>query len=107
MDMMRAYAETTGCRRRFLLGYLGGDLDERCGCCDTCEDGSAAASDATHPAVDLEEPFPVGREVDHREGGAGLVLSTEADRVTVLFESEGYRTLSLDAVQEEDLLSLR
>ncbi len=107
MDMMRAYAETTGCRRRFLLGYLGEDLDERCGYCDTCEDGSAAAPDATHPAADLEEPFPVGREVDHREWGTGLVMSTEPDRVTVLFESEGYRTLSLDAVQEEDLLSLR
>ena len=105
--MMRAYAETTGCRRRFLLGYLGEHLDERCGYCDTCEDGSAAAADDVHPAVDVDDPFPVGREVDHREWGAGLVMSTEPDRLTVLFESEGYRTLSLDAVQDEDLLSLR
>ena len=107
MDMMRAYAETTGCRRRFLLGYLGEDVDERCGNCDTCEDGSAAASDAARSSVQVEDPFPVGREVDHREWGAGLVMSTEPDRVTVLFESEGYRTLSLDAVADEDLLSLR
>ena len=49
----------------------------------------------------------MGREVDHREWGAGLVMSTEPDRLTVLFESEGYRTLSLDAVRDEDLLSLR
>jgi ATP-dependent DNA helicase RecQ len=107
MDMMRAYAETTGCRRRFLLGYLGEDLDERCGHCDTCDDGTAAASDAARPPADVEDPFPVGREVDHREWGAGLVMSTEPDRLTILFESEGYRTLSLEAVQEEDLLSLR
>ena len=34
-------------------------------------------------------------------------MSTAPDRVTVLFESEGYRTLSIDAAQEEGLLSLR
>ena len=107
MDMMRGYAETTGCRRRFLLGYLGEDLDEPCGHCDTCEDGTATAWDAERSTDGAEDPFPVGREVDHREWGAGLVMSTEPDRLTVLFESEGYRTLSLDAVRDEDLLSLR
>ncbi len=107
MDMMRGYAETTGCRRRYLLGYLGEDLDEPCGHCDTCEDGTATTWDAERSTDGVGDPFPVGREVDHREWGAGLVMSTEPDRLTVLFESEGYRTLSLDAVRDEDLLSLR
>ena len=32
-------------------------------------------------------------------------MSTEPDRLTVLFEREGYRTLSLDLVHDEGLLS--
>jgi ATP-dependent DNA helicase RecQ len=31
IEMMRAYAETTGCRRQFLLGYFGETLEEPCG----------------------------------------------------------------------------
>ena len=107
MDMMRGYAETTGCRRRFLLGYLGEDLDEPCGNCDTCQDGTALDSEAARSAGADPEPFPVGRTVDHREWGEGVVMSTEPDRLTVLFDREGYRTLSVEAVRDEELLSLR
>ena len=41
VEMMRGYAETTGCRRQFLLGYFGEQLDEPCGNCDTCSAGTA------------------------------------------------------------------
>ena len=30
VEMMRGYAETTGCRRQFLLGYFGEQLDDPC-----------------------------------------------------------------------------
>jgi hypothetical protein len=38
--------------------------------------------------------------------GTGLVMRTESDRVTVLFDDTGYKTLSLDAIRREDLLTL-
>lgn len=50
IEMMRGYAETTGCRRAFLLGYFGEKLEHPCGDCGTCSDGSAqevAAEDVT------------------------------------------------------------
>ena len=102
IEMMRGYAETTGCRRQFLLGYLGEELPQPCGNCDTCESGSA------HEQVQRQgrDPYPVGAPVEHAEWGPGVVMSTEEDRLTVLFETEGYRTLSLEAVQEENLLTL-
>ncbi|MBF6271789.1 RecQ family zinc-binding domain-containing protein, partial [Nocardia farcinica] len=31
LDMLRGYAETTDCRRRFLLEYFGERLPQRCG----------------------------------------------------------------------------
>lgn len=37
--------------------------------------------------------------------GAGIVMSTESDRLTVLFDQEGYRTLSLKAVRDGELLT--
>ena len=40
----------------------------------------------------------------HPEWGDGVVMSTEPDRVTVLFAEHGYKTLSLDAVRENNLL---
>ncbi|MDF9877382.1 RecQ family ATP-dependent DNA helicase [Cellulosimicrobium cellulans] len=102
LQMMRAYAETTQCRRQFLLAYLGEDLPEPCGRCDTCWAGSAAE----RAADDRAAPWSTGTTVQHPEFGAGTVMGYEGDdRVTVLFETHGYRTLSLDAVAEQDLLT--
>ena len=39
----------------------------------------------------------------HPEWGDGVVMSTEPDRVTVLFAEHGYKTLSLDAVRDNAL----
>ena len=100
VEMMRGYAETTGCRRQFLLGYFGEELPEPCGSCDTCADGSAyAAEEAAGTAVaDVEAQFPLNARVRHREWGPGVVMRPEADRLTVLFEQVGYRTLAMQAI---------
>jgi ATP-dependent DNA helicase RecQ len=39
LEKMRDYAETGGCRREFLLRYLGEDFTGPCGSCDRCEAG--------------------------------------------------------------------
>jgi ATP-dependent DNA helicase RecQ len=91
--MMRAYAESTTCRRGVLLGYFGDSYEGRCENCDWCAD---------HPDAEIDDhddaPFAVGGRVRHREWGEGDVMSVEDDRVTVFFESEGYKVLSLDAI---------
>jgi ATP-dependent DNA helicase RecQ len=99
IEMMRGYAETTGCRRQFLLGYFGEQLDESCGNCDTCQAGTAQVHTAQ------TGPFAVGSPVRHAEWGPGVVMSSEDDRVTVLFNEVGYKTLSLAAVEGNDLLT--
>jgi ATP-dependent DNA helicase RecQ len=104
IDMVRAYAETTDCRRRLLLGYFGEQLADPCGNCDDCEAGTSTAVDPGVAAQARAEGMGTTAEVQHPEFGAGTVMSTENDRVTVLFAEHGYRTLSLDAVREHDLL---
>jgi ATP-dependent DNA helicase RecQ len=42
----------------------------------------------------------------HKEWGPGLVMRHEEDVITVLFEQEGYKTLSRQAVTENGLLTL-
>ena len=98
IEMMRGYAETTRCRRQYLLGYFGEHLSHPCGNCDTCETGTAEEQ----PAARGE--FAWGSLVRHAEWGNGVVMSVESDRLTVLFDEVGYKTLSLRAIQDHNLL---
>ena len=99
IEMMRGYAETTGCRRQFLLGYFGEQLDQPCGNCDTCVAGTAEARSSGGGA------FPVNSAVEHTEWGRGVVMSADDDTVTVVFDEHGYKTLSASAVREQGLLT--
>jgi ATP-dependent DNA helicase RecQ len=99
IEMMRGYAETTGCRRQYLLAYFGGQLEHPCGNCDSCHEGTAG------PTSDgLDSPFELQSVVEHAEWGRGVVMRFEGDRVTVLFDNVGYRTLHLDTVVSRGLL---
>jgi ATP-dependent DNA helicase RecQ len=107
VEMMRGYAETTGCRRQFLLGYFGEDLPEPCGNCDTCADGTAQDTADDEDVAQVEARFPLNARVEHREWGTGVVMRPEGDRVTVLFEQVGYRTLAVRALEADpDLLQV-
>ena len=99
VEMMRSYSETRGCRRQFLLGYFGETLPHPCGHCDTCRDGAADESGS-----ELPSSLAPNTRVVHAEWGPGVVMTGEGDRVTVLFENEGYRTLSLDVIARSDVL---
>ncbi|MGQ5228297.1 RecQ family ATP-dependent DNA helicase [Streptomyces sp. yara] len=111
IEMMRGYAETPSCRRQYLLGYFGEQLDAPCGRCDVCErladePGAvdAGRADASPPAGEAG-PYEPNERVQHADWGAGTVMHREEDRVVVLFEQVGYKTLSLSAVEEGDLLT--
>jgi ATP-dependent DNA helicase RecQ len=99
LEMLRGYAETNGCRRQYLLGYFGEQLGGPCGNCDTC-----AAGTAQHQRPGTRE-FSLNGPVRHSEWGDGVVMSIDRDRITVVFDSVGYKTLSLAAVRAGDLLS--
>ncbi|WP_309068994.1 RecQ family ATP-dependent DNA helicase [Microbacterium sp.] len=99
IDMLRSYAETRRCRRQVLLGYFGQPLDEPCGNCDTCAAGSALEATAAP-----DRGWRVDERVDHDEWGPGTVMEVEDDRMTVFFESAGYKTLALQVVEENEVL---
>ncbi|WP_426325518.1 RecQ family ATP-dependent DNA helicase [Microbacterium sp. E-13] len=101
LEVMRRYAETRDCRRRTLLRYFGEDLAEPCGHCDTCRAGTVGQAVVDEASV----PFPAGSAVEHTEWGPGAVSAVEGDRLTVFFEEHGYKTLALDTVIENGLLS--
>jgi ATP-dependent DNA helicase RecQ len=52
-----------------------------------------------------DEPFAVHSTVRHAEWGSGMVMGYEEDRMTVLFDEVGYKTLSVPVVQENALLT--
>ncbi|MGE2714777.1 RecQ family ATP-dependent DNA helicase [Mycolicibacterium litorale] len=101
VEMMRGYAESRDCRRQFLLSYFGQPLPGPCGNCDRCRDADAdAAADTGEKSA-----IPVDTAVSHKEWGSGIVIGGDTDRITVLFEDYGYRTLAMSAVTENNLLT--
>ena len=123
LEMLRGYAETTTCRRQFLLGYFGEPAPTACGRCDTCSSRPVDAADPAASLTDAEAEaaaaraaedaaddtgegtaWPVNTRVVHRAWGPGVVMRPEGDRITVLFEQQGYKTLGLAAIEEHRLL---
>jgi ATP-dependent DNA helicase RecQ len=108
VDMVRGYAETTGCRRAFLLGYFGEPFEAPCGRCDRCHakpaEAAAGASAGTSSAAEPRPAFAVNDAVRHPRFGPGVVTASDADRIVVVFERVGYRTLSASVVEADGLL---
>jgi ATP-dependent DNA helicase RecQ len=97
IEMMRNVAETTGCRGQALLACFGEHLHHPCGHCDQCAAGEGESAR-------VRGPFPVHSTVRHATWGQGLVLRYEDDRMVVLFDNVGYKTLSVEVVQRQGLL---
>jgi ATP-dependent DNA helicase RecQ len=129
IDMMRQFAEGRTCRGQALLTYFGDRLDGDCGHCDNCAptrrlspvdsqaraEPNAAERPAARPprprrearalpTVAPDEPYPPHSVVRHRAWGTGTVLGYEDDRMTVLFDTVGYKTLSVAVVIKGNLL---
>jgi ATP-dependent DNA helicase RecQ len=120
IDMMLRYAESDACRGRTLLGYFGEQLNVACGHCDNCEADTpdrrrlrsrsvvprqTAPPPAAARADNNHRPFPVSTAVRHPDWGAGTVMAYEQDRIVVLFEDVGYKTLSVPIVRQRGLLA--
>jgi ATP-dependent DNA helicase RecQ len=104
IEMARGYAETDGCRRDWLLNYFGEETDGWCGHCDLCQ-REGSAEEAAQDGADTPPGWEIQTPVNHREWGPGLVMGAEPDRITVLFESVGYKQLALELIEEQgDLL---
>jgi ATP-dependent DNA helicase RecQ len=98
-DMMRAFAQSRACRTQTLLAYFGEQLKKPCGHCDNCAEGTAEA-----PVPQASGPYPVHSTVRHQQWGPGMVMGYEDERMTVLFDEVGYKTLSVPVVREQGLL---
>ncbi len=99
LEMIRTYAETRDCRRKYILNYFGEAFEAPCGNCDNCNSGRVSARNS-----DIEVPFSHGGRVAHASWGEGMVMGVEENKITVLFDDVGYKTLALDLVVEQGLL---
>jgi ATP-dependent DNA helicase RecQ len=129
IDVMRAYAETSGCRRRAVLRYFGEEgAPEVCDACDNCTSGRTArvaarmqASEApglaervvrrvpqrrpaSPHAPPSAPPFPVDSWVRHAEWGKGVVLGYQEDRIAIRFADVGEKMLKVPIVVGGKLL---
>ncbi len=98
IEMMQGYAEVMDCRRGYLLNYFGEPVHEPCGYCDNCDAGIVVVEDKS------AEPFPIDSRVAHQRWGEGLIVRYEGDKMVVLFDTIGYKTLAIALVVENGLL---
>ncbi|HSU69137.1 MAG TPA: RecQ family ATP-dependent DNA helicase [Tepidisphaeraceae bacterium] len=100
VELMKDYAETRDCRRRYILNYFGEPFPDPCGHCDNCEIGAVEKQDEQNASV----PFPIKSRVTHKKYGEGIVMAYEGDKIVVLFDTEGSKSLVTSFVQEHGLL---
>ena len=98
LEMMRGYAEVRDCRRKYLLNYFGETLEEPCGFCDNCKTGVIVEENSA------SQLFPLNSRVVHSCWGEGLVMRYEGDKMVILFDEVGYKTLAIDFVRQRGLL---
>ncbi len=97
LEMIRGYAEVRDCRREYLLNYFGEKLEEPCGYCDNCQAGVIVEDSSS-------QPFPLNSHVIHKTWGEGLVMRYEGDKIVILFDRVGYKTLAVNFVRQRGLL---
>jgi len=98
--LMKDYAESRDCRRRYLLHYFGEPMDEPCGHCDNCEAGTAEKVDRANEKL----PFSLKSRVRHKKWGEGTVMHYDGDKVTILFDTEGEKSVVTKFVIEHELV---
>jgi len=98
IEMMQGYAEVLDCRRGYILNYFGEPVHEPCGYCDNCDAGIVVVEDKS------AAPFPIDSRVAHQRWGEGLIVRYEGDKMVVLFDTIGYKTLAIALVVENGLL---
>jgi ATP-dependent DNA helicase RecQ len=105
LDMMRGYAETDACRRRYILNYFGDDYpEEACGLCDNDVRRAGEAPVVVTEEAEVDLPFALGDRVVHASLGEGVVQRLTGAGITILFDKAGYKTLAAAVVQENGLL---
>jgi ATP-dependent DNA helicase RecQ len=88
-EMMRSFVESDACRWSLITGYLGSAELDSCGHCDSCSqlDRARRSGDGV-------------QRVRHTHFGPGSVVDTEGDKIVVLFDTAGYKTLSRSILSE-------
>jgi ATP-dependent DNA helicase RecQ len=86
-----------------LLAYFGEPFEGPCGACDNCDAGRAGAPPAAAGSAGRLGP---AQRVRHAEWGEGEVVRADADTVVVVFDDKGYRTLSVELVDQGGLLEV-
>ncbi|MDP9316393.1 MAG: ATP-dependent DNA helicase [Chloroflexota bacterium] len=107
IEMMRTYAETAECRRRYILNYFGEEYEApRCERCDNDLSVAAEQRVVITEQADASHGFVVGTHVAHEVWGEGVVQRVSGDDVTVLFDTVGFKTLAASVVEEQNLLRI-
>jgi ATP-dependent DNA helicase RecQ len=64
---------------------------------DNCEAGVTVEEES-------QKPFPLNSQVVHKSWGEGMVMRYEGDKIVILFDQVGYKTLGVNIALQRGLL---
>ncbi len=105
LDEMMHYAQSTDCRVKTIVAYLGEEHEGTCGHCDNCRDHSAEqlAVPRSLPVPIAEAPaerFAQGDRVRHATLGDGIVDEVSLVHVHVRFDRAGIKPVAVDQLSK-------
>ena len=103
VELMKDFAESRDCRRRYLLNYFGEEGSQPCGYCDNCDAGVVTRS-APERKTDADHPFALKCRVQHKKYGQGVVMRYNGDKVEVLVDEAGPKSLVTEFVIDHELM---
>jgi ATP-dependent DNA helicase RecQ len=102
-EMIRTYAETKECRRKFLVTYLGDSFESTA--CMMCDNDNIDGI-----VVESVEPFTTefsqGGIVQHNVWGQGTIQDVTATSLTILFQDIGYKILDIETIKQTNILQV-
>ncbi len=104
LSAMERYAVGGRCRRAAILDYFGQDFSPPCGNCDNCKTGRSVEVAEKRQEQANAAPFPVGETVKHKSLGVGQVQRYEGQKVVVLFETAGLKSIVTQYAIEHGLM---
>ncbi len=87
------------------MNYFGESLENPCDHCDNCEAGIVEDNPPTTAEANGKHPFAMKSRINHSKYGEGTVMRYDDEKIVILFDTAGYKSLVTTFAVEKGLIA--